>query len=165
MSGHHANSKPPPEFPGDDKHRHQTRQENTRQCYRREHLHRTFKGCLAAPAPTTITSKDFLDFIWTYSSLVWQHVLFGNACFYNTGNSINHIKTQVIIRDNIHFFLIVFFGEKNVNANAISFASIYPIPSFVKLIAKLLAIKIDKNYTLEKGGSGFEAQHHTKNGH
>jgi hypothetical protein len=38
-------------------------------------------------------------------------------------------------------------------------------PSFVKLIAKSLAIRIDKNYTLEKGESDFETQYHTKNGH
>jgi hypothetical protein len=38
-------------------------------------------------------------------------------------------------------------------------------PSFVKLIAKLLAIRIDKNYTIEKGGSDLETQYHTKNGH
>ena len=37
--------------------------------------------------------------------------------------------------------------------------------SFVKLNAKLLAKRIDKHYTLEKKGSDFETQHHTKNGH
>jgi hypothetical protein len=37
--------------------------------------------------------------------------------------------------------------------------------SHVKLIANLLAIIIDKNYTLKKGESDFETQHHTKKGH
>jgi hypothetical protein len=54
---------------------------------------------------------------------------------------------------------------KNINANANSFAKICSGVSSVKLIAKSLAIKTVRNYTLEKGESDIEAQHYTKKGH